>query len=411
NHLDAALLAAALRFYGDQPREAWKRIRPLRNGAPRNPYVRLGAASIMNARSWPRASEQENRIALGLAPSLLAAQIAVAEAALGRNEIAEARARIAELAKLYPENSQVKRLQKELEAQTSWEIDAEVKPSNEKGGGSFGNSGNEIDASVRTLSPYIGDEWRIFYDATYSNAHPPEGFVDFQRNALGAQFIKPDLVASAGVTQSFGSLTRTGATGTLDWIASDAIRLAFAGERISSETPLRGLLHDITADSLSARFTYTWDEAHEASIGGSWLPFTDGNRRETASVRYKQKVVAMPHFDVSVHGELYGSVNSLANVQPYYSPSGDGSATLGAEAEHVIWRRYETSFVQALTLDGGWYGEREFKGGAIGTVNYEQRWRFDPWAEIVYGGYISARMYDGAGARVIGAFITLRKKF
>ncbi|HKD21644.1 MAG TPA: hypothetical protein VKB71_06505, partial [Rhizomicrobium sp.] len=47
NHLDAALLAAALRFYGDQPREAWKRIRPLRNGAPRNPYVRLGAASIM----------------------------------------------------------------------------------------------------------------------------------------------------------------------------------------------------------------------------------------------------------------------------------------------------------------------------------------------------------------------------
>jgi biofilm PGA synthesis protein PgaA len=411
NHLDAALLAAALRFYGDQPRAAWKRIRPLRNGAPRNPYIRLGAASIMNARNWARASEAENRVALSLAPSLLPAQIAVAEAALGRNEIAEARARIAELAALYPENSQVKRLQKELEAQTSWQVEADVRPSNEKGGGSFGNSGNEINAYVRVLSPLIADQWRVFLDSNYSNAHPPEGFVDLQKNALGAQLIRPDYNASVAVTESFGSLTRTGATGTFDWIPSDAVHLAFAGERISSETPLRGLLHDITADSLSARFTYAWDEAHEASVGGSWLPFTDGNRRDTASVRYTQKVVAMPHFNVSVHGELYGSVNSLANVQPYYSPSGDGSATVGAEATHIIWRRYETSFTQALTLDGGWYGEREFKGGAIGTVNYEQRWRFDPWAEIAYGGYIGARMYDGAGSRVIGLFVTLRKKF
>jgi hypothetical protein len=88
----------------------------------------------------------------------------------------------------------------------------------------------------------------------------------------------------------------------------------------------------------------------------------------------------------------------------------DGSASISLLAEHTIWRRYESSFVQALTLEGGWYGEEGFRGGPVGTATYEQRWRVDPWAELVYGAFISERMYDGEGARVIGAFITLRRK-
>lgn len=408
--VDAVLLAAAVRYYGDQPDEAWTRIVPLRDGAPRNPYIRLGAASIMNGRDWPHAAEQENRIALTLSPSLLAAQIAVAEAALARNRMDEARARIAELAELYPENLQVRRLQDELAAKTGWQFETEFRPAHEKGGGTFGNSGNELNASAQATSPLIGESWHLFAGYSYANAHPPEGFVDLERNTVGAQLTLPDLSASAAVTESFGTLSRTGMSGTIDWSPGDDMKFAIAGERISSETPLRALLHDITADSLSTRFTYTWDEAHQASIGASWLPFTDGNERASVSARYTQKIVAIPHFGLDLTAELYGSTNSLANVSPYYSPAADGSATVRTEAVHTIWRRYETSFVQALTLEGGWYGERDFKGGPIGTATYEQRWRFDPWAELVYGGYISERMYDGDGARVIGAFITLRRR-
>ena len=51
-----------------------------------------------------------------------------------------------------------------------------------------------------------------------------------------------------------------------------------------------------------------------------------------------------------------------------------------------------------------------FQGGPIGTVSYEQRWRFDPWTELVYGISLSQRIYDGEPAHDIGGFITLRQK-
>lgn len=402
------LLAAAVRLYGDQPAEAWERIAPERDGAPGNSSIRLGAASAMDGRSWPRAAELESQIALSLTPSLPAAQIAVAEATLGRNRIAEAREQIAELVELYPENLSVQKLQRELAAQTGWELDAEFRPSNERGGGTFGN-GNELTASSQIYSPLINNTWRLFTGYNYANAHPPEGFVDLQRASAGVQVILPDVAASAAVTQDFGTLSRTGFAGSVDWNPSDHLTLALAAEHISIETPLRALLQGITADSISARITYTWDEAHSASLGASWLPFTDGNQRESVSARYAQKVISVPHFALTVQAELYGSTNTRADTI-YYNPLADGSASIGVVAEHTLWRRYERSLVQTMTLDGGWYGERNFKGGPVGTAAYEHRWRFNPRTELVYGVSIGERIYDGQGARVMGAFITLRQK-
>jgi biofilm PGA synthesis protein PgaA len=55
--LDALLLAGLIRYYGDQPAEAWARIEPERNAAPANVEVRLAAGSIMSGRDWPRAGK------------------------------------------------------------------------------------------------------------------------------------------------------------------------------------------------------------------------------------------------------------------------------------------------------------------------------------------------------------------
>ncbi len=407
--VDATLLAAAVRLFGDQPDEAWQRIAPERDAAPSNTFIRLSAASVMSARMWPREAEQESQIALSLAPSLLGARIAVAEALLSRHQIAEASQQIAALAKLYPENRAVQSLQTELAVQTGWLLEAEFRPSNERGGGTFGSSGNELGADFRIYSPLIDDVWRVFAGYSFANAHPSEGYVDLQRMAAGAQLTLPDLTASAAVTENLGTLPRTGFAGTVDWSPTDHLSLGFAGQHISDETPLRALLYGITADSVSTRLTYTWDEAHSASASAGWMPFTDGNQRAILDARYTQKVIAIPHFGLSVGGELYTSTNSLANA-PYYNPSADGSATINLLAEHTIWRRYDRSLVQAVTLDGGWYGERDFKGGPIGTSSYEHRWQFGPRTELVYGVSIGERIYDGDGALVLGAFITLRQR-
>jgi biofilm PGA synthesis protein PgaA len=407
--LDALILAAAVRFYGDQPEEAWQRLAPERDHAPRNPFLRLLAASIMNARKWPRAADEENKIALGLSPSLLAAQIGTAQSALGRNRVEEARTAIVELAALYPEKRTVQQLSTDLAAQTGWQVEAEVRPSNERGGGEFGNSGDELKTSFNIHSPLIDDRWRLFAGYSYDNSHPPEGFVDIKRASGGVQLVLPDLDGNAAITQTFGAVSRTGFAGSVDWNPDDRLGFALTGERISSETPLRAFQNDITADLLSSRFTYTWDELRNASVGLGWMPFSDGNQRISVDARYAEKIVEVPHFDLTLQGELYGSTNSGKNA-PYYNPIADGSMVAGILAEHTIWRRYENSLVQALTLNGGLYGQRDFRGGPIWTASYEHRWRFDPWTELVYGVSLSQRRYDGEPAHDFGAFITMRQR-
>jgi biofilm PGA synthesis protein PgaA len=407
--LTALSLAIAVRLYGDQPDQAWQRMAPERDSAPRNPYLRLLAASIMNARKWPRAAEEENRIALGLSPSLPAAQISLAQSALGRNRLGEARKAIAELTALYPEKRTVQQMNTDLASQTGWQIEAEIRPSNERGGGEFGNSGNEINASLNVHSPLIDDSWRLFGGYSYDNSHPSEGFVDIKRASGGVQLVLPDVGGSAAITQTFGAVSRTGFTGSVNWNPDDHASFALTGERISSETPLRGLLHDITADLVSSRFSYTWNELRNVSAGLGWMPFSDGNRRLSLDARYSEKVVAEPHFDLTLQGELYGSTNSVTNA-PYYNPAADGSVVAGVLAEHTIWRRYEDSLVQALTLNGGFYGQRGFQGGTLWTASYELRWRFDPWTELVYGISRSQRMYDGEPAQDLGIFLTARQK-
>ena len=70
--------------------------------------------------------------------------------------------------------------------------------------------------------------------------------------------------------------------------ASDQLRVSFAGEIYSWDTPLRALLHGITADEVSGRVTYRWDESRSLSGSLSYMPFTDGNQRFSASAVYAQ---------------------------------------------------------------------------------------------------------------------------
>ena len=55
-------------------------------------------------------------------------------------------------------------------------------------------------------------------------------------------------------------------------------------------------------------------------------------------------------------------------------------------------------------------GERDYTGGAIGSMSYQHRWRFDPWTELAYGVSVAERIYDGDRSRTLGAFITLRQR-
>ena len=134
----------------------------------------------------------------------------------------------------------------------------------------------------------------------------------------------PDLTATLYPTQSWGTLTKAGGGATLDWSATDQIRLAFAGELYSWDTPLRAVLHGITADSYSMKATYRWDELRSLTGTFSFMPFTDGNQRFNAGAVFTQKLINVPHFDLTATGEVSASHNNRPTA-PYLQ---SGPATL-----------------------------------------------------------------------------------
>ncbi len=390
----AEVTAAAARYNGNQLADAWARITRIADAAPANKWARMTLYQVAHARGWPRRAETEGQIAAGLDPDSVGSKIALVEIAMANYRFAEAQRMVGELLALYPENLQVRRLARELKANMGWVLESEAKPSDSSGGGANA-AGRALTMQTRLTTPPIADNWRLFAVTDYANAQPPEGFVNRTRLSAGLEWRIPYLTATLYPTQSWGTLTKAGGGATLDWWATDQIRLGFASELYSWDTPLRALLHGITADSYSTKATYRWDESRSLSGTFSYMPFTDGNQRFNAGAVYTQKLINVPHFDLTATGEVFASHNNRPTA-PYYNPDSDLTVDAGLLAEHVIWRRYEDSWVQALSIDAGLYSEAHFRSSLIATVNYEHRWRFDPFMELRYGVQLKRRVYDGS---------------
>jgi biofilm PGA synthesis protein PgaA len=404
----AQVTAAQARLYGNQLAEAWERITKFSDAAPANPNGRLALYQIANARGWPQRAEAEAQIAASLAPDEVGSKIALIEVAMANYRFGEAQRMMNDLLALYPEDQAVRRLARELDARRRWLFEAEARPSNSDGGGANA-SGQALIMQGRLTTPPIADNWRLFATADYANAHPPEGFAERARVGAGVEWRIPDLTATVYPTQSWGTLPRPGGVATIDWLVTDQIRLSFAGELYSWDTPLRALLFGITADEYAAKATYRWDESRSLSGSFAYLPFTDGNQRYTGGINFKQRLINLPGFDLTGLAEGYASSNDRPNA-PYYNPTRDLALTGGLLAEHLLWRRYDNSLVQALTADAGLYSEYGFADNWIGTVNYEHRWRFDPLTEFHYGIMLTRRVYDGSVENTLMFIVGLRQR-
>ncbi len=404
----AEVTAATARYNGNQLADAWARITRIADAAPANKQARLTLYQVARARDWPRRAEVEGEIAASLEPDSAEAKIALVEIAMANYRFAEAGRMVGDLLALYPENSHVRRLARELQAEMGWVLDCEAKPSVSQGGGANA-AGQALTAQTRLTSAPIADNWRLFAATDYANSHPPEGFVDRTRLSAGLEWRIPSLTATLYPTQSWGTLEKAGGGATLDWWATDQIRLAFSGELYSWDTPLRALFHGITADSYSARATYRWDESRSLVGTFSYLPFTDGNQRFNASAVFTQRLINIPHFDLTATGEVFASQNNRPTA-PYYNPDRDLTVDAGLLAEHMIWRRYDASWVQALSINGGLYAEANFRSSVIATVTYEHRWRFDPLGEFHYGLQLQRRVYDGSVENTAALTLGMRWK-
>ncbi|MEA1619944.1 poly-beta-1,6 N-acetyl-D-glucosamine export porin PgaA [Erythrobacter sp. T5W1-R] len=407
--LYAALLAAQVRLWGNAEAAGYQLLQQLVAAAPANATLRSAMSGAHSARGFVRAAEGDALIAASLDPDGLDPQIAVASTSLIRRRYSEAKTKIGQLLQRAPNDQRVALLASEQRAVIGWQLEAEGIRTIGDGGG-INRQGDGYVLMSQLASPLFASRLRLVAGVEASGATVQEGEAERIRLSSGVVLEGVDVLARAAVSVNLGALEQIGFGGGVDWAIDDHWSLAFEAERFARDTPLRAILNGIRSDSIALAARYRADERLEATLRSGWSGYTDGNDAWWASAAASQRLISMPHFDVTGRGEVAISGNS-APGGPYFAPEQDFTATLGVAAQHVSWRRYQRSFVQVLEADAGGYWQRGFNGTWIASARYEHRWRFDPWRELVYGISISRRVYDGEAERMISINAGLRQRF
>jgi biofilm PGA synthesis protein PgaA len=412
--LDSQVIAAEARYFADMQGAAWKRLFPLAQGAPANAEVRRVLGQVAYGRDLPRLSDEEIHIAASLAPDDKGVQLALAESALHRSRWNEARERIEELTTLFPDDLGVERAQRDLAAYDSWQLLSEFRyhyesgtPKQEAGGES---PGKELDFTARLYSPPIAERWRLVGGYEYHLSEVTEGIATRFRQGAGLEWRLPDFTLEGIFWYNEGSLKRPGGSIAATWAPTDHLTFRGQGEIFAADTPLRAVINGVTADLLGGSIEYTWDDSRSLALGAQWYDFSDANQREAVTLTFAQKIVNIPHFNLTLRPELYTSHNDTNNV-PYYSPLRDFSGSVALDAEHLLWRDYERSFGHRLVVTAGSYWQKDFGLGFIGSILYEQFYAHNPWAEVRYGVQLNRNIYDGDAVPSVDFFARVNFRF
>jgi poly-beta-1,6 N-acetyl-D-glucosamine export porin PgaA len=407
--LDAQVRAAQVRGYADLPDEAWERMLPLAEGAPALGYLRAALGGLAAQSGWPRRSAQEISIAHSLAPDDMGTSLALVESDIRRREWERAANRLATFSADHPADAAVQRTQREMRIAVAPELRIDISTHNEDGGGSNApGAGN--DAEVRFYSPPLQERLRLAGATTHSSASLPEG--NFTRDRLGAGLEGrwPDVTAEAFAWNNRSVLSGSGASLLLRWEPNDFWSLEGQTEHLAAETPMRALVYGITANSTALSANYNWSESRSASLAVHALAFSDGNQRMETSASLSQRVYARPGLRVTVQGSVYGSTNSQTGG-PYFSPGSDTSVSGAATVDHLLWRSYEHSLRQRLTVGIGAYQQSAYGSDTTGSVRYEQEYQASPFSAVRYGMDWARRIYDGVPERSLTLFVALEHRF
>jgi poly-beta-1,6 N-acetyl-D-glucosamine export porin PgaA len=414
--LEAKVLGAEARSFADMPGAAWEMLLSLAEQAPANIELRRVLGDIAGGRGWPRRSAEEIEIAVSLVPEDKAAQISLAESDIRRRHWTEAHSRIADLAAIYPNDVHVGRIENDLRAHDDFELQTEFHINKEYGGNSSdtnptGNSpGSGTDWTARLYSPPVAEFWRVLGAWEHHTAKTTDGQALRYRLGGGVELALPDLTLEAIAWSNQGDISEPGASLGVAWLPTDHWRFDLGAELFAGDTPLRAVLNNITANSASVGVTYAWHESRSLALGVSGYDFSDGNRRAAAHLNLAQKVVDIPHFDVTLRPEIYASTNT-SSTGPYFSPSRDLSGALTCDVEHVVWRRYERSFSHRLAVTGGAYWQENFGTSWIGSILYEQVFQYNPWLDLRWGVLRKRAVYDGAQTPSTEGFVRFNLRF
>jgi biofilm PGA synthesis protein PgaA len=366
----------------------------LTEAAPSNAAYRLGLGETYVARGWPRRAQGEFEIARALDPTKLVPGLAASTA---QNELtlqryAHASAAISDLARQFPEVTEVRRAQRELSLHQLPEYSLSLMRTSAPA--TSVNQGNGLLSEISAFSSPVGYRWRVHAGASDGHERYAEGDVTLRRAMLGIEYRVPDFALQLDSTGNSYGVVRGGAELQAAWNPSDTWQIDGKGALFSPGTPLRALLHGVTANSGEVNWTYRRSELMRATLGVGLMDFSDGNRASGLKANLTQRAYTSPSVTVDALVDLAGTRNAKPQ-QAYYSPARDFQGLLGVNVAQVFAHRYERYLKNILTLQAGSYYEEGYGSRWVERIGDKLAYHASGALEVDFALTFGRPVYDG----------------
>ena len=388
---------------------AEKRSAHLVHGAPGNQGLRINYASILSARDQPRAAEKQLKIAEVLEPSNQGLEREQAYVALSLQEWHQFNLLNDDVMARSPEDPATKQLARTRKIHEMYEL----RISGAKGISSDSPISGSHDFTLNSAlyGPPMGENWRLFAGFDFAMGEFEEGKGYGRNTSGGVEYTTRDNWVEAALSNhNFGRGNKLGARLSAWHDFNDHWRIGGSAERLSANTPLRALRNGVTANGgeIYAQWSQNESRAWQLGIAPSW--YSDGNQRMEYALSGRERIWSGPYLMVDFTPAISASTNSKDNVM-YYSPKNDLSLTPALEAEHIMYRHYNTVWSQKVMAGAGAYWQQKHGTGAITQLGYGQRVQ---WNRTFDGSVMlnwDRRPYDGKQESNLGVSFEMNVRF
>lgn len=363
---------------------------------PKNTSLANDYATILNWRGLALSSDQVLQQAYINAPYNVALDLSSAANARDLQDYPRWRAAVATAAEKVPNNSGVIKSQQALQDRNRATIQSNLtigRTSADKQTANFVNGTSERDWNTRINSPWINDNWRVFASHLDRSADLQPTQQRDQRLGLGLEWQQARKNVWLMVDQQ-RQTDKTGfELGLAHWL-NDNWRYRLTYQQNSNQIPLRALESGLDANAYQTGLTWRQNESKSASFGYQLLDISDGNKRQSLSTRYNQRLYANAKHITDGGIEAYYDKNSQSGGN-YFNP--EHSASYGVNLQHdwLTWHKDQQSFTQHVEVSAGISQQAGFGGKTYANALYQHEWELNRLWQINYGVGWGSQVYDG----------------
>ncbi|MBD2796649.1 poly-beta-1,6 N-acetyl-D-glucosamine export porin PgaA [Xenorhabdus sp. 18] len=401
-------LAESAQLRQDFP-AAEKRFTHLARTAPGNQKLRTDLAAIWLDRGWPRRAESELKQIEGLDPRNLALEVQQGYTALALQEWQQMDLLADDVMTRAPEDMLAKRFNRLRNVHHKSELRIQANQGINSDNPQSGKHSSDIEAVL--YSPPLDDNWRLFAGGAYNRSQFSEGRGLNRDLRGGVEWRSRNIWLEGEVSaRHYRHGSKMGVRIAAWYDVNDQWRLGGSAERLARRTPLHALSHNIHANG--GEIVARWRLSERSQWTARFAPsfFSDGNHRFEYGIDGLQRLYTAPYLKLDAKLELGTAHNTQQNT-PYFNPKSDFTLLPELEADHILYRHYQTVWSQQFAAGIGQYWQQGYGGDLITLVGYGQR---ITWNDVLDAGVrltLDKRPYDGKRENNLQAAFDLIYRF